>query len=591
MFHRLFTTSSAAVLGVALAAGAWAQQQQQPGFQQDRQYQQQQWEQPGQQQRIDQPRVQLQPGDPDLQRHPAEVRDRTAPHVVSGTITGISEVPYMNDRHLRVNVETFDGQFLAIDLGSARQIQHIRNLLETGERITVTGEPLILDGRQVFAADNVRVAGERFDLDEQARLTGFRQDTQQEYRVREDRWTTDRQQDRWATDRQQDRWATDRQQDRWATDRQQPLGQQQQFDRQQARTISGTISNVRETRHLNERHIHVDLRTQDDRQLTVDLGPVEDVRQIRNQLQRGQRINVTGQQQMLDGRQYFVAQQLQVGQQQFNLDQWAQQARQQYDRQQQQFDRQQQQMTQRDGQYDRQQQQFDRQQQQMTQRDRQQYDRQQQQFDRQQQARDQRGTQQRMQQRLHQPPEGYVLVSERVVLLMTDQLNRHFVNARTQLQQQNQERAAAEIRLASEYLEMYAGIAEGEIQQDLDSTQDQLRQLADRIEQGDVTQRQQLDRTFAQAHRALAKYNFEQARQFRDEDRSVAAGYRLRAAAQHLQQATTWADTQIDPDTARIFQEAQTAGARMIRGQEVRDEDDLVNRLEEQLERLDQQFN
>jgi hypothetical protein len=173
------------------------------------------------------------------------------------------------------------------------------------------------------------------------------------------------------------------------------------------------------------------------------------------------------------------------------------------------------------------------------------------------------GSQQQQQQQRQQAPEGFVLVSERVIYLMLNEPQQHFLEAAEDVAQKHYKGAAAEIRLAAGYLDMQASRT-GAASQQLTSQADQLRQLADRVEQGKVTSPDELAQAFARANKELAQHHEAIAQQAIQQKKPVKAGHDLDQAAMSLEQALVWMKQKPEGDTLTAIGNARAAAAQLM---------------------------
>ncbi|HEV7300650.1 MAG TPA: hypothetical protein VGN72_14895 [Tepidisphaeraceae bacterium] len=165
-----------------------------------------------------------------------------------------------------------------------------------------------------------------------------------------------------------------------------------------------------------------------------------------------------------------------------------------------------------------------------------------------------------------QAPEGFVLVEERVILLTANEPQIHFLQAQQALQQNNPKVAAAETRIAANYLEMQASRAGGQAKQSLTSAADDLRNAAGKLEgnQNGQGNSQQLTNNFAQAALALSSHHHSKAAGFLQNDKHVMAGHDLEAAAQALAAAYTFASKQAPQNVVSTVTDAQLVASNLI---------------------------
>jgi len=170
---------------------------------------------------------------------------------------------------------------------------------------------------------------------------------------------------------------------------------------------------------------------------------------------------------------------------------------------------------------------------------------------------------QQQQQQQQQAPEGFVLVSERVIYTMLNEPQQHFLEAAEDVAQKHYPGAAAEIRLAAGYLDMQAS-RRGGASQELTSEANELRQLADRVQQGKVTSPDDLAQAFAKANKQLAQHHESIAQQAVQQKKPVKAGHDLDQAAMSLEQALVWMKQKPQGDTLTAIGNARAAAAQLM---------------------------
>lgn len=156
-----------------------------------------------------------------------------------------------------------------------------------------------------------------------------------------------------------------------------------------------------------------------------------------------------------------------------------------------------------------------------------------------------------------QAPKGFVLLEENTVYMMAREPQQHLLRAHEQLAANNPKAAAAELRLADAYLKMQEARSGNVDKGVLSHWQEQLKQLADRVQKGDAKE-PEVTHASAGANYALAKYFDERARsELGDKGKQVQAGYDLQAAADCFEQALIWHDTGMPKDQQTQPQAAQ----------------------------------
>lgn len=176
-----------------------------------------------------------------------------------------------------------------------------------------------------------------------------------------------------------------------------------------------------------------------------------------------------------------------------------------------------------------------------------------------------------------QAPEGFILVNERLVYVLANEPMLHMTSALANLAKNDQRAAAEEVRIAANYVEMQGGRGRGEASQKLTSSADKLRKLADKIESGELKDADKLSTSFAKANLELARHHNALARSFLQNDRFVAAGYELDAAATGLKQAVVWSGQQPQQELITLIGNADRVASELTResiGQQMTEDED-----------------
>lgn len=490
---------------------------------------------------------------------------------LSGTISNIRQVEHDGERHVHVDLRTSDGQNRLVDLGPD-QGQQIRQKFQRGDEVRLTGQRRSIGGESTFAATEIRTQQETAQLGNwwaadasqqaQASPRGGDQSSGQDRSYQPQRSGQQRGSSRENTEAgsygeaQQASQSQQRQQDRQREpDQQSRQNQQGQFDGQGGQSQFRQQGQPRYQGPAGERRRSARFNDFDEQEYRVPARPP--VGQDQDQSRQRQDDPRFEQRGTLEDQRYFEQH---FGPQQQDDRQSSQQQRQyaepQYtDGYGQGTDQRQQQSRQRGG---------------------------------------SEGTGQAnravspARQGEQTQPAGYILVNERLVFMISDQFNRHLVQARMSAQQQDTERAATELKLAADYLDMYAGAAsddtaKGELQQ----ARRELEQLAERVGGGQSARPRQIDQAVARAHQALAKHHLAKMKQFQENDQTIRAGYGLHGAANHLMRSIIWSDQDLDRETDRAIRRANEAAGRLVRGEDVQNQQQVVSALSRQIEGLD----
>jgi hypothetical protein len=159
---------------------------------------------------------------------------------------------------------------------------------------------------------------------------------------------------------------------------------------------------------------------------------------------------------------------------------------------------------------------------------------------------------------------GWVLVDENFVMLTANEPQNHFLQADQDLSQHDTKAAAAEIRLAAEYMQMQASRSQGADKQQLDKAANEVRQCASEVYKANGKQTSDLKQTFGKADLALAQYFQMKSESELSANKTVIAGYDLQGAANSLQAAYAWTGKQLPDKAAAPIAKAQTLAVSLI---------------------------
>ena len=148
----------------------------------------------------------------------------------------------------------------------------------------------------------------------------------------------------------------------------------------------------------------------------------------------------------------------------------------------------------------------------------------------------------------------------------TSVLDVHLHKARESFLKKDYRDAAAEIRLASTFLNNESTKAAGEAKQDLTSSCQELAVLADRVEKKAVRSEKELDDSFARAEYALARQYHAMASESWAKKEASQAGQYLKTAAAHLENALTSAHHRIEEKSKKVIAQARDVGEKMEKG-------------------------
>jgi hypothetical protein len=136
--------------------------------------------------------------------------------------------------------------------------------------------------------------------------------------------------------------------------------------------------------------------------------------------------------------------------------------------------------------------------------------------------------------------DGFVMIEERLIFVLADAPQLHMTSALGKMKQDDRKGAAGELRVAADYIEMQKARAREGTSEILADRADKLRKMADKVEAGELRDAEKISRTFAKTSVTLARHHNELAKKHLDNERYVAAGYDVAAAAKSFQQANVW---------------------------------------------------
>jgi hypothetical protein len=145
-------------------------------------------------------------------------------------------------------------------------------------------------------------------------------------------------------------------------------------------------------------------------------------------------------------------------------------------------------------------------------------------------------------------------------------VEKQFHDAREKFLKKEYQNAAAEIRRGAAFLDEEAKLATDDRKKALIASARELDQLADRERKGAVHSVQELERAFARAEHALARYYHSKALESWYGKAVPDAGRHLKAAAVHLENALDWAGHRLEAGGMQAIQEGKRIGEKMEKG-------------------------
>jgi hypothetical protein len=213
----------------------------------------------------------------------------------SGNIQSIKAVPVKGerDKHVLAKIETRQGDTIVLDLGPASNLRRQGTSLRQGQHIEATGREGRMNDRPILIVD--RLVGDNM-------VTIVRWDQQQQRQDRARRQQDQQRQRNLMQDQQR------RQDQRRRMQDQQRQRQQQDQRRQQAQsprrgTWSGDIQSIKAVpvKGDKEKHVLAKIETDQGKTVVCDLGPISNLRRQQTKLDKGQRVEATGQEGRMNG--------------------------------------------------------------------------------------------------------------------------------------------------------------------------------------------------------------------------------------------------------------------------------------------------
>ncbi|MBX7166082.1 MAG: hypothetical protein K1X74_07005 [Pirellulales bacterium] len=168
-----------------------------------------------------------------------------------------------------------------------------------------------------------------------------------------------------------------------------------------------------------------------------------------------------------------------------------------------------------------------------------------------------------------QVPEGWLVLEDDVWFQLADEPNLHFHRARISFLSREKAEAANNIRKGGAMLKLALVNARGSAKKDLQASVFELYALAEGLKADKPVNIKLMDRVFARAHFALAKYNQEAAREHFDRNDARGAGMHLRAAAHAIEHGLAWAGDEKNASPTVEVLSAEKLAEDLIAGSQV----------------------
>lgn len=147
-----------------------------------------------------------------------------------------------------------------------------------------------------------------------------------------------------------------------------------------------------------------------------------------------------------------------------------------------------------------------------------------------------------------------------------DEPDQHFRRASDNFAKKDYRAAAAEIRKGVAFLRLEAGRATADGKAALQSSAQELSQLADKVEKGAVRDASELNQPFAKANHALAQAHYRNASESWARKAVDATGYELKAAASDVEKAFAWAGQKVEAGTSDVINDTRLVARKLNTG-------------------------
>jgi Na+/phosphate symporter len=152
---------------------------------------------------------------------------------------------------------------------------------------------------------------------------------------------------------------------------------------------------------------------------------------------------------------------------------------------------------------------------------------------------------------------------------LVQEVDQSFQKARENFLAKKWKDSAEAIRRGKSYLQSEAARAADKSKEALESSAEELRQLADKVEKGAAKSVRELDAAFSRANSALAQYYYRLANESWARQEASKAGHELLAAAFQLEKGTRRAEGKVESGVQSLVQRTGRLAGKMIEGAKV----------------------
>lgn len=147
-----------------------------------------------------------------------------------------------------------------------------------------------------------------------------------------------------------------------------------------------------------------------------------------------------------------------------------------------------------------------------------------------------------------------------------DEPDRHFQNAHQSFLAKDYDKAAAEIRKGEAFVKLESHRSSGDVKHSLNSSAQELDQLAVDTKKGAVKSVREGDNAFERADRALAQSHEIKAKESWAKRETAQTGYEMKAAALSLVQSAAWAGSEAKSGVSTVVSDTRTLAGKLADG-------------------------
>jgi len=145
-------------------------------------------------------------------------------------------------------------------------------------------------------------------------------------------------------------------------------------------------------------------------------------------------------------------------------------------------------------------------------------------------------------------------------------LDKDFQKARESFLKKDLNASAAAIRKGAAYFKSLEQQAKEKGKQTFLTSQEELENLAGRVEKGTVKSVKEIDRTFARASHALARYHYDRAKESWAMKEASRTGQELEAAGAHLESAVKQVGGKVESSAGKVIQDTRLLAGKLLQG-------------------------